>query len=287
MRITVACAQIAPEKAQVETNLDKIADSTVQAVSEGADLVVFPETATTAYFLEGGVVEAAITGADLLAGLSRRLNGRLDRPVDAVVGFYESEGGNLYNSAGYLQLGKQENKVVHIYKKFFLPTYGVFDEERFVSRGHDLGVFDSRFGRLGILICEDIWHSILPTLTAVSGAQLIIVPSASPARGFSGPTIGNLAHYERMITEVSEEHGVYCANCQLTGFEGGKGLVGGSAVSGPTGEILARGPVGEEYLLLAPVDFDQVVIARAALPLLSDLQSAWQDLRRLVSGVEW
>lgn len=286
MPITVACAQIAPEKARVEANLDKIAESTVQAAAEGADLVVFPETSTTAYFLEGGVVESALTNAALLEGLMKRLTGRLLKPVDVVVGFYQSEAGNLYNAAAYLQLGSQEEKIVHVYRKFFLPTYGVFDEERFVSRGHDLGVFDSRFGRLGILICEDIWHSVLPTLTAVSGAQMIIVPSASPARGFSGPGISNLLHYERMISAVSEEHGVYCVNCQLTGFEGGKGLVGGSAISTPTGEILARGPVGEEYLLLAPVDFEQVTIARAGLPLLSDLQSAWQDIRRLVSGVD-
>jgi predicted amidohydrolase len=286
MPITVACAQIAPEKARVEVNLDKIAESTVQAADEGADLVVFPEAATTAYFLEGGVVESALSSEALVAGLIKRLQNKLSKPVDVVVGFYQSEGGNLYNAAAYMQLGNQENKIVHVYKKFFLPTYGVFDEERFVSRGHDLGVFNCRFGRLGILLCEDIWHSVLPTLTAVAGAHLILIPSASPARGFSGPSIANLAHYERMIAAVSEEHGVYCVNCQLTGFEGGKGLVGGSSISDPMGQIIARGPFGEEYLLLAPIDLEKVLIARASLPLISDLQSAWQDIRRLVGGLE-
>jgi predicted amidohydrolase len=284
MRFTVACAQIAPEKAKVEANLDKIAESIIQASSEGADLVVFPEAATTAYFLEGGVVEGAITSLALLSGLSKRLETKLSRSVDAVIGFYETDSGGLYNSAAYLQLGKQENKVVYVYKKFFLPSYGVFDEERFVSRGQELGVFDTRLGRVAILICEDIWHSILSTLAAAAGAQLILVPSASPARDFSGPMIGNLAHYERMITSVSAEHGVFCVNCQLTGFEGGKGLAGGSAISGPNGQIIARGPEGEEYLLLASLDFDDVTIARANLPLISDLQSAWQDIVRLVSA---
>src|SRR5580704_16334682 len=111
MAFTVACAQIAPEKAQVEANLDKIADLIVQASAEGADLVVFPEASTTGYFLEGGVVESAIGSSDLLAGICRRLEHKLDRPVDALVGFYQSEKGSLYNAAGYLQLGNQENKV--------------------------------------------------------------------------------------------------------------------------------------------------------------------------------
>ena len=81
-------------------------------------------------------------------------------------------------------------------------------------------------GRLAILICEDIWHSILPSLCAAAGAQLILVPSASPGRGFSGNTVSNLDRYERLLTAVSEEHGVYCVNCHLCGFEGGKGFVG-------------------------------------------------------------
>jgi len=286
MAFTVACAQFAPEKAQVEANLDKIAELIVQASGEGADLVVFPEASTTGYFLEGGVVESAISASDLLAGLVRRLEGKLDRAVDALVGFYQSEKSNLFNASGYLQLGNQNKKIVNVYQKFFLPTYGVFDEERFVSRGHDLGVFDTRLGRMGVLICEDVWHSVLPTLTAVAGAQVILIPSASPARDFTGCHIGNLEHYERMISMVSEEHGVFCVNCQLCGFEGGKGLVGGSSVSDPMGEIIGRGPVGEEYLLLAPIDLYRVTIARAGQPLLSDLQSAWQDIRRLVVQIE-
>jgi len=286
MSFTVACAQFAPEKARIEANLDRIADLIVQASAEDADLVVFPETATTAYFLEGGVVESSISKETLFEKLATRLKGRLTKPADAVVGFYEVEGGNLYNSAAYLEFGGQSDRVVHVYKKFFLPTYGVFDEERFVSRGHDLGVFDTRLGRMGILICEDIWHSILPTLCAAAGALTLIVPSASPARGFEGPQIGNLEHYIQMTRAVSQEHGVYCVNCQLTGFEGGKGFVGGSSVTDPSGKIVAKGPVGEEHLLLAPIDLDMVVVARAALPLIADLQSAWQDIRRLVAELE-
>lgn len=285
MAWSVACAQFAPRKADVPSNLDRIAELVIQASGEGAELVVFPEAATSGYFLEGGVLECALSGEELRDGLCARLKGQLNKPVDALVGFYQSEGGNLYNSAAYLEFGAADSALRHVYKKFFLPTYGVFDEERFVSRGREIAVFDTRLGKLGVLICEDIWHSILPTLAAVAGAQVLLVPSASPARGFSGAQIGNLEHYERMMGSISEEHGVYCVNCQLTGFEGGKGLSGGSSVSDPKGKIIARGPNGEEFLLLASIDLDQITIARAGLPLISDLQSAWEDIRKLVCEI--
>src|SRR5439155_811777 len=79
--------------------------------------------------------------------------------------------------------------VKHVHRKVFLPTYGVFDEERFVERGHEVRAFDTRFGRAAILICEDAWHSLTATIAALDGAQLLILPSASPARG-TGKTEG-------------------------------------------------------------------------------------------------
>jgi N-carbamoylputrescine amidase len=279
MPFTVGCAQFAPEKAKLEKNLDRIADFILQASAEGADLVVFPETATSAYFLEGGVAESALSGQELSQELGRRLK-NLTRPVDSLIGFYESHEGDLHNSAAYVEF-LPAPKLVHVYRKFFLPTYGVFDEERFVGRGTDLGVFDTRFCRMAVLICEDVWHSILPTLAAVRGARVILVPSASPARGFEGPGIGNHERYRRMLTAVSEEHGVFCVNVQLTGFEGGKGFLGGSMVVDPMGKVIAESPIQEEHLLLAEIDLDLVEVARTQLPLISDLRSAWQDIVRI------
>jgi N-carbamoylputrescine amidase len=279
VNFTVGVAQFTPTKADVPANLDRIAEFALAAAHEGAELVTFSETITSAYFLEGGVLESALTAEELLNGLGQRI--KLERPLDLVVGFYEKNGGNLYNSAAYLQVG-QDSRVVHVYRKFFLPTYGVFDEERFVSRGHQLGVFETRLGRVAILICEDVWHTILSALSAAAGAQIVVVPSASPARGFEGETIGNLERYHRMLRAVSDEHGVYCVNAQLCGFEGGKGFVGGSSVVDPFGRVIAQAPVMDDHLLLAPIDLELIEIARAQLPLTSDLQSAWGDIRRIV-----
>ncbi|HRF59224.1 MAG TPA: nitrilase-related carbon-nitrogen hydrolase [Fimbriimonadaceae bacterium] len=282
MTFTVACAQFAPRKADVSQNLDRIAEITRQASDAGADLVTFPESATSAYFLEGGVLESALTAEALHAQLAARLTS-IERPVDVMLGFYELEVGNLFNSAAYFEFQPDRSELVHVYRKFFLPTYGVFDEERFVSRGHELGVFRSRLGRFGILICEDVWHSILPTLCAVYGAEVLLIPSASPARGFRDGVPENLKRYERMLRGIVEEHGVYAVNTHLVGFEGGKGFVGGSLVLDPHGHVLGQAPIGEDHLLLVEIDTDVVSIARAQTPLLSDLQSAWTDICRLAA----
>lgn len=286
MPFTLACAQFAPQKAKLDANIERIADFTVQASQEGADLVLFPESAVSGYYLEGGVLENALEAEDLSSRLHRATQGRLSQPTDILVGYYEKAGSGLYNSALYVELQPDGARVVHSYRKFFLPTYGLFDEERFVSRGHKLGVFDSRLGRFGVLICEDVWHSLLSTLCAVQGAQAILVPSASPGRGFHGSEPENHARYRRMLKAISEEHGVFTANVQLTGFEGGKGFVGGSMVFDPKGNPIAESPLIEEHLLLASIDPDLQAIARSATPLLADLRTAWSDISKLVQEVE-
>lgn len=284
MPIQVACAQFAPRKADIDANLRRIAEIASQASGEGADLVVFPETATSGYFLEGGVIESALTPEALRDRLSGHMGGA-DRAFDLLVGFYLQESGTLYNAAAYLEVGPGRIEIRSVVKKFFLPTYGVFDEERFVSRGHDLGVVDTRFGKVAVLICEDAWHSILPTLCALSGASVMLVPSASPGRGFSGPVPDNLDRYRRLLRGIAEEHGVYTVNAMLCGFEGGKGFLGGSSVIDPFGAVVAEAPMMDENLLMASIDLDLVSIARSHTPLLSDLQSAWTDLVRLASRI--
>jgi N-carbamoylputrescine amidase len=285
MPLTIACAQIAPLKAEVSANLDKIAAVALQAAAEGADLVLFPEAATTGYFLEGGVLESSLTTHEVCEGLKCRISSSLTRPLDVCLGFYENAEGQLFNAAGYFSLDKDSCKVLGTYRKFFLPTYGVFDEERFVTRGRALGVFDTRFGKMGMLICEDVWHSILPTLTALAGAQILLVPTASPARGFGDPQITNLDRYQRLLRGIAEEHGLFCVNTQLCGFEGGKGFVGGSMVIDPMGRVMVQSPVGEEHLLLATLDMDLIRLARAQSPLISDLQEAWGDVKEIVADL--
>lgn len=283
MKISVGCAQISPEKGKIETNIDRIAELIQQSYEEKMDLLLFPEACITGYYLEGGVIEKALTTEELSKKLEKRLSFGPQKKIDFVLGFYRKEDGILYNSAAYYEFGPEGLQLIHVYSKFFLPTYGIFDEKRYVARGNDLGVFDTRFGRIAILICEDVWHSIFPALCALKGATLFLIPSASPARGFSSERPSNLEKYERLLQSLSEEHGVHCVNAMLCGFEGGKGLVGGSMVIDPFGNIVVKGPVQEEYLLKADIDQDQLVLARAQSPLLSDLKSVWSDIEKIIN----
>ena len=114
-------------------------------------------------------------------------------------------------------------------------------------------------------------------LAALDGAQLIIIPSASPARGVvtSDDTAGrpvSLARWSRLAQDIAGEHGVYVALSQLVGFEGGKAFPGGSILAGPRGDLLAQGPVFQEAIIPAVIDFEEITRARADLPLLADLE---------------
>ncbi|HTI04023.1 MAG TPA: NAD+ synthase [Gemmatimonadales bacterium] len=293
--LRLAISQFRPDKGEYAHNVARIAAVVTQAakLDPRPQLVVFPETATSGYFVEGGVKELAVTAGTLARDLAQAYAGP---PIDVSLGFYERFQNHIYNSALYVTLGAKHPEVRHVHRKVFLPTYGVFDEERFVDRGQD-GVrsFDTGWGgggRAAILICEDAWHSLAATVAALEGAQLIIVPSASPARGLGEPdddcdgeTLpASVVRWERIVRGIAEEHGVFVALANLVGFEGGKGFPGASAVIDPTGCVIARGPLFEEALLTADIDLDSLTTARSDSPLLADLQSALPVLTRSLSG---
>jgi NAD+ synthetase len=277
--LRLAIAQLRPQKGAYEENLCRLGAlfRDVGSWPEPPELVVAPETALTGYFLEGGVRDLAISADQLFADLSRQHSDSGAPALDVALGFYEVHGNRLYNSALYATLGGPEAGIRHIHRKIFLPTYGVFDEERFVEAGRSVQAFDTRWGRAAMLVCEDAWHSFTPMLAALDGAQLIIIPSASPARGVitTDDTAGrpvSLARWSRLVQDIAGEHGVYVALAQLVGFEGGKAFPGGSILAGPRGDVLTQGPIFQEAIIPALIDFEEITRARADLPLLADLE---------------
>jgi NAD+ synthetase len=277
--LRLAIAQLRPRKGAYEENLGRLGtvfrDVAVQA--EPPELGVAPEAALTGYFLEGGVRELAVSADQLYDDLTCQHRDAKAPPLDVALGFYEVHQNRLYNSALYATLGGADAGIRHVHRKIFLPTYGVFDEERFVEAGRSVQAFDTSWGRAAILICEDAWHSFMPMLAALGGAQLIIIPSASPARGVvsaeeSPGRPASLGRWMRIVQDMAGEHGVYVALAQLVGFEGGKAFPGGSLVATPRGDLLVEGPVFEETVLQATLDFEEITRARADLPLLSDLE---------------
>jgi predicted amidohydrolase len=282
--VKLAIVQTKPRKGDVAANLAELGAIFAQLAAEPApyDLIVLPEAALTGYFLEGGVYELAFETEDLatrIADLWRAAPGSQRGPVDIALGFFENAGGTYYNSALYLEVDPLSQRVVHVHRKMFLPTYGVFDEERFLSRGRRLQAFDTRFGRTALLICEDAWHAIMPTLAAIKGARTLIVPSASPGRGLAeGGELESVAHWRNVLRSYAVEHGMFVIYAGLAGFEGGKGMTGSSALIDPFGETLGRLPALGAQILSAEVDFSEIDVARARLPLLGDLGAVLPDL---------
>lgn len=277
--VSLALAQFRPTKGRLDENLDRIGGllHALKQGSERPDVLILPETITTGYFLEGGVREHAISAADLFAALQEQHATVGAAPIDVAVGFYELWNGRLYNAAMWAALGGPDAGISHVHRKVFLPTYGVFDEARFVEAGADIRAFDTRHGRMAMLVCEDAWHSLAATIAAVDGAQFIAVLAASPARGLApDPTHpgqpGSFARWERIAREIAGEHGLFVAMSQLVGFEGGKGFPGGSLIASPEGEILARGPLFEDAVIHQTIDMDEVARIRAESPLLADLE---------------
>lgn len=281
--LRVALVQFKPRKADPRANLER-ARRILAEESEHADVVVFPEAALSGYFLEGGVAEASVSVDQIAEWLGSPAPGS----ADLVVGFYERWRRRLYNAVAYLEAGGGAWIVRHVHRKMFLPTYGVFDEARFVEPGSDVRAFDTRFGRFGMLICEEAWHSLPATILALDGAELIVIVSASPARDFSpdaGGVPANLDRWNRLAPAIAAEHGVFVVIAQLAGSEGGKLFPGGSIAVAPDGTVLARGPLLEEAVTVAALDAAAIDRARFASPLLSDLEQALPHLTRALERV--
>ncbi len=293
-QIRLAVAQITPVKGDYSASLARIRSvfSQTAGLDPRPDVLHLPETALSGYFLEGGVREVAVAAGTLARDLSRAYDEATGgkQPLDVIVGFYERWRETHHNSAMYVSLGDGDPVIRHVHRKNFLPTYGLFDEERFVERGHDISAFDTPWGRAALLVCEDAWHSLSGTIAALDNAQVIFVCCAAPARGTTPrddavPGPGSVARWERLIRDIAEEHGVFTVLANLVGQEGGKVFAGGSLVVGPSGDIRARTSLWREELLVVPLDISDITLARADMPLLSDLRTAMPHLLANLAGI--
>ncbi len=293
--VHLAIAQFHPRKGDYAGNLARLGPllAQVDAQQPRPHVLAFPESALTGYFLEGGVREHAVTAGTLAADLQAVYREAVpgDSTLDVVIGFYESWNGKLYNSGLYVTLGGAEPVIRHVHRKMFLPTYGLFDEERFVERGREIRAFDTAWGRAAILICEDAWHSMTATVAALDGAQVLFIPTAPPARGpwrdADSPGVpSSVSRWERLARDMADEHGVFVVLANLAGSEGGRTFPGAAMVAGPKGEVRTRGPLWTEALIVHTLDFEDVARARADQPLLADLEVMAPHLRAAMERVE-
>src|SRR5262245_8693334 len=217
MKLNLALGQIAAKLGDVESNLEKHLDFIKQAKSQKADLVVFPELSLTRYVLQDLVASVAHKPTEDDPVFKHLLKASQD--LDLVVGFVDEDSRHrFYIASAYLSGGH----VLHVHHKVYLPTYGLFDEGRFFAWGDAVRAFDTRFGRVGLLICEDFWHASPPYLLWLDGADLMLFSSASPGRGLTDKEKLGSAHWvERVIEAYASMFTSFVVHCNRVGFVDG------------------------------------------------------------------
>lgn len=261
-RSRIALAQTTSVLGDVERNVQHHREFAQQAKAGGADAIIFPELSLTGYTLRDINYEVALDPRtdSRLAALRE-----VSKDITIICGGVErAASGGVYNSAFLFEGG--ECKFTH--HKIYPPTYGIFEEERYFLQGTSVKVFDSEaLGRIGLLVCEDLWHPSLPYLLAHQGAQCIIAIAASPTRlatGESGlsdiPT--NYTINREHHSTYARLHSVYVTFVNRVGVEDGVNFWGGSEVVAPDGSVAACAKFFDEDVLYVDLDPDKVKHAR-------------------------
>lgn len=276
MDFTAVLAQIKPKLGCIADNLSIIEKEILKAREAGANLIIFPELALTGYFLKDLVPEVALRIDS--PEISRLIE--LSRDISIAIGFVEeTDDYNFFNSALYLEGGE----VRHLHRKVYLPTYGLFDEQRYLARGEQFRAFDTKFGRFGMLICEDMWHLSSSYILAMDGATTLICLSSSPSRGIEGDSLGSATAWQKLTSTTA-----MFLNCRVlysnrVGYEDGVNFWGGSEYIAPSGESIISGSLLEEDFIIARVDEGSLRRERIFSPMMRDenLFVTMQELGRI------
>ncbi len=276
MDFTAVLAQIKPKLGSIADNLAIIEGEIAKAREAKADLIIFPELAMTGYFLKDLVPEAArrIDSPEILKLIE------LSRGISIAIGFVEeTDDYHFYNSALYLEDGA----IRHLHRKVYLPTYGLFDEQRYLAHGESFRAFDTKFGRFGMFICEDMWHLSASYILAMDGATTLICLSSSPARGIEGDSLGSASAWQKLVSTTALFLNCRVLYCNRVGFEDGVNFWGGSEYVAPSGESIVRGKLLEEDFVTARVDEGALRRERIFSPMIRDenLFVTMQELRRI------
>jgi NAD+ synthase (glutamine-hydrolysing) len=248
--LRVAMAQMNCKVGDLQGNADRIIEAIRKADEAGADIVAFPELAVTGYPPEDLVLKPEFI-SDNLAELQRIASTVGD--ITAIIGFVDSDGTDIYNAAAIVQRGE----VVGCHRKFHLPNYAVFDEQRYFKAGSEWAVYTVAGVKIGVTICEDIWFPVGPAMAqAITGAEVIVNINASPYR--SG------RHQERYRMVATRAGDTLTYLCYLNLVSGQDELIfeGASMICDPSGARIAQGAFFEEDFILTDLDADLVFSAR-------------------------
>jgi predicted amidohydrolase len=260
----------------LEHNLERAGELVRRARSEGAELIVLPELSLSGYCVGDVTDDLALDVGD------PRLAALVAMAGDAaiVVGFAENTRLNTYNSAAYFEGGT----LVHVHRKLYLPTYGVFEERKHFSPGGALRAFDTRLGRVAVLVCNDAWQPALAFLAVQDAAHVLIVPAASAAASYPGAL--DTRGYWRDITRFyGRMYQCFVVFVNRVGRERELAFWGGSHVIDPAGELVAEAPEHVEDVLVADIDLAAVRARRRQAPLVREARLGLiaREVNRLMS----
>ncbi len=277
MKIKVGLAQLKPSLGDLKKNLELHLSLIEKAKAEQIDLIAFPELSLTGCFLKDMVPVVSI---DLRAQIMEKMKEE-SKGISIIFGFVEeSSDHEFYNSAVYIEDGR----IKKVHRKVYLPTYGMFDEQRYFGSGETVRAFDTKFGRMGLLICEDAWHPSTSYILANDGAKLIFFLSNSPSRGIKeGEGLGSAQIWERVNRITAFFYSLYIVNVNRVGYEDGVNFWGGSEIVGPDGLVVTKGEYLQEEFLCGTIDLGKVRRARMYTPLLRDekLHLTLRELERI------
>lgn len=277
MKFSVALAQISPTLGNLERNLEKCERIIEQAIRDRIDLLIFPELTLTGYFIKDIVASVAISRESAILQKLIEYSKRVSIVIGAVE---ETPDFKFYNAAFYLEGGE----IVHIHRKVYLPTYGLFDEHRYLAPGNQIRAFDTKFGRMAILICEDLWHPTAVAITALDGIHYLIGVSCSPGRGIeASDRLGSSITWERLNRTYAQIYSIYVLYCNRTGFEDGINFWGGSEIISPSGEQVIKAMYIQEDFIHTTLSDRAIRRERITTPLIRDeqLHLTIQELERI------
>jgi predicted amidohydrolase len=259
LSVKIALAQVAPHLGDVERNVKLHLDLIEKARRERADLLVFPELSLTGYTLKDLTADVAL---DPRADPRIRRIAASARGLSIVLGFVEESPtakGLFFNSAAFLSRGR----IIHVHRKVYLPTNGMFEEGKFFAQGRDFRAFPTPFGKAGLLICRDFLHAGAGYVLFAGGAEIVIVISAAPGRGISGGEAFETSRmWELMGEALSYFSTAFVIYANRVGIEDGVTFAGGSFVYGPGGNLLARAAYLDPEFLVCRIDLTAVREAR-------------------------
>lgn len=281
MDCRVVLAQVEPTLGNVAQNLDTHRREIRAAIDARADLVLFPELSLSGYFLKDQTSEVALTlDAPELVEIAD-----LSRQISIAVGFVErGRDGRCYNSVGFFEDGE----LLELHRKVHLVSYGMFDEGRDFAPGERFRAFESKHGRFGLLICEDMWHVGSGWLHFLSNVDAILVSSAGPARGVCEATaeLRSTQAWNKIHDTLALLFQTWIVYVNRVGSEDGILFGGGSRAVDPNGREVVAIEGLEPGRCEVRLTSDVLRRARTSTPLRRD-EKPWivqRELARILAG---